>query len=113
MAEKSAQNLTAALTASKQTTLPRFIYALGIREVGEATALALANHFGDLDGLKQAELEQLEEVADVGPVVARSIHRYLRDADNLDVIGALLDHGINWPDQRQCKRPVFGVRSGC
>ena len=100
MAEKSARNLTAALTASKQTTLPRFIYALGIREVGEATALALANHFGDLDRLKQAELEQLEEVADVGPVVAQSIHRYLRDADNLDVIGALLDHGISWPDQR-------------
>ena len=100
MAEKSARNLTAALTASKQTTLPRFIYALGIREVGEATALALANHFGGLDALKQAELEQLEEVADVGPIVAQSIHRYFRDADNLDVVDALLGHGIHWPDQR-------------
>ena len=100
MAEKSAQNLVAALQASKQTTLPRFIYALGIREVGEATALALARHFGDLEALKGAELEQLEEVADVGPVVAQSIYRYFRDEENIRVVDSLLAHGIAWVDQR-------------
>lgn len=100
MAEKSAQNLVAALQASKQTTLPRFIYALGIREVGEATALALARHFGDLEALKVAELEQLEEVADIGPVVAQSIHRYFRDEENVRVLDSLLAHGIVWTDQR-------------
>ena len=73
MAEKSADNLLAALEKSKQTTLSRFIYALGIREVGEATAEALATHFADLDVLMDADLEILQQVSDVGPVVAENI----------------------------------------
>ena len=90
MAQKSAENLCAAIAASKQTTLPRFIYALGIREVGEATAHSLAMHFGTLEDLRNADLEALEEVADVGPVVARSIYDYVHNADNLRVLDALL-----------------------
>lgn len=100
MAEKSAQNLISALQSSKQTTLSKFIYALGIREVGEATALALANHFGGLNALKQAKADELEDVPDVGPIVAQSIHKYFRDPDNLRVLDALLEYGISWPDQQ-------------
>src|SRR5690606_26079606 len=70
MGEKSAQNLLAGLEKSKHTTLPRFLYALGIRHVGEATAKDLARHFGKLDAIMQASVEQLLEVPDVGPVVA-------------------------------------------
>ena len=100
MAEKSARNLISALQSSKQTTLSKFIYALGIREVGEATALALANHFGDLNALKQAKANELEDVPDVGPIVAQSIHKYFRDPDNLRVLDALLEYGVSWPDQQ-------------
>jgi len=96
MAQKSADNLLRAINASKVTTLPRFIYALGIREVGEATARALAVHFHDLVYLRSADLEQLEVVADVGPVVAKSVYDYFRDSENLRVIDALLAHGISW-----------------
>ena len=78
MGPKSAANLVAALEQSKQTTLPRFLYALGIRDVGEATALALAEHFGDLDPLQAASLEEIQQVRDVGPVVAGARARVLR-----------------------------------
>ena len=110
MAQKSAENLLAAIAASKQTTLPRFIYALGIREVGEATALALARHFGDLVDLRSADLEQLEVVSDVGPVVAKSIYDYLHDPENLRVVDALLSHGVSWtPLQRDdATQPLMG-----
>jgi DNA ligase (NAD+) len=103
MAEKSAQNLISALQSSKQTTLSKFIYALGIREVGEATALALANHFGGLNALKQAKADELEDVPDVGPIVAQSIHKYFRDPDNLRVLDALLEYGVSWPDQQHAE----------
>jgi DNA ligase (NAD+) len=96
MAEKSAKNLLSALEASKKTTLPRFIYALGIREVGEATAEALANHFSDLEHLQNASLEQLIQVGDVGPVVSENILQFFSQVENQQVIQQLQDSGIHW-----------------
>ena len=97
MGEKSAQNLLAALTASKSTTLPRFIYSLGIREVGEATAQSLANHFGALEHLRAATPEVLEVVPDVGPIVADKIAAYFGNPDNAAVVDALVEAGVAWP----------------
>lgn len=97
MGEKSAQNLLAAIEASKKTTLARFIYALGIREVGEATARQLAAYFGQLEQLMQASLAQLEDVDDVGPVVAGHIHHFFAERANRDSITRLLEHGVHWP----------------
>jgi DNA ligase (NAD+) len=97
MGDKSAENVIAALEKSKQTTLPRFIYALGIREVGEATALALARHFGALDPIMDATAEILEQVPDVGPVVARHITGFFAEAHNRKVIARLQKAGITWP----------------
>ena len=91
MGEKSAQNLIDAIKRSKQTTLARFIYALGIRNVGETTAKDLARHFGKLKNLMDADMERLQRVPDVGPVVAQSIFSFLREKHNIDVIEALLD----------------------
>ena len=96
MATKSAENLLDALARSKHTTLPRFLFALGIREVGEATALALAQHFGDLEPLRQASAEALEEVPDVGPVVAHNVGAFFAEAHNNEVISKLLRAGIVW-----------------
>jgi len=96
MGEKSAQNLVAALNDSKQTTLARFIYALGIREVGETTAISLANHYRFLDALKQADEESLQKVDDVGPIVASHVVYFFQQAHNLEVIDALLQAGIVW-----------------
>jgi DNA ligase (NAD+) len=97
MGEKSAENLIAALQASKETTFQRFLYALGIREVGEATALALANHFTTLDALLAADEAQLQAVPDIGPVVAHSIHAFFQEQHNKTVIDTLLARGIHWP----------------
>ncbi len=96
MAEKSAKNLLAALESSKKTTLPRFIYALGIREVGEATAEALAHYFTDLQSIQNAQLEQLIEVADVGPVVSANIVQFFSQPENQQVIQQLLEAGLHW-----------------
>lgn len=98
MADKSAQNVLNALEKSKSTTLARFIYALGIRHVGEATAKELAKHFGGLDGLLQASEEELLEVADIGPVVARSIVNFLADPLNRELIEQLRAAGIHWAE---------------
>ena len=98
MGEKSAQNLLDGLQKSKQTTLARFIYALGIREVGEATALNLANHFATLDALMQAAYDTLLTVEDVGPIVADYIVSFFQQAHNQEVITALLAEGIQWPE---------------
>lgn len=97
MGEKSAQNLVDALQASKSTTLPRFIYALGIREVGEATAQSLANHFGGLDALRDATPEILEVVPDVGPIVAEKIATYFNNPDNAKAVDELVEAGVAWP----------------
>lgn len=98
MGPKSAQNLLAALEKSKQTTLPAFLYALGIREVGEATALNLARHFGSLDAIVQADQEALLEVADVGPVVAAHVAHFFAETHNREVVQSLRDAGVQWPD---------------
>jgi DNA ligase (NAD+) len=97
MAKKSATNLVKALQRSKSTTLPRFIYALGIREVGEATAQTLAREFGDLDALMAADIATLEAVRDVGPVVAKRIREFFAEQHNRDVIAALREAGVHWP----------------
>lgn len=89
MADKSAENLLTAIEKSKETTLPRFIYALGIREVGEATALSLASHFGELKKIEDASEEELQEVPDVGPIVAKHIVRFFKQAHNREIITKL------------------------
>ena len=98
MGEKSAQNLVAAIAQSKRTTLARFIFALGIRNVGEATARDLARHFGRLDDLLAADAEALQQVADVGPVVAASIAAFLAEPHNREVIASLRAAGVHWPE---------------
>lgn len=98
MGEKSADNLMAALEASKATTLPRFIFALGIREVGEATALSLANHFGSWEKLSAATVEQLLQVDDVGPIVADHLVQFFDSAASAEVVAALRDAGVHWDD---------------
>ena len=98
MAEKSAQNLLEALQNSKQTTLPRFLFGLGIRHVGEATAKALARHFGTLDAVMAASLEQLLAVTDVGPIVAQSILTFFDQAHNREVVAQLRACGLVWEE---------------
>lgn len=98
MGEKSAQNLLAGLAQSKQTTLARFLYALGIRHVGETTAKDLARHFGQLDRLLDASEQQLLEVNDVGPVVATSIRTFFDQPHNREVVEQLRACGIHWAD---------------
>ncbi|MCG7586712.1 NAD-dependent DNA ligase LigA [Photobacterium sp. OFAV2-7] len=97
MGPKSAQNLVDSLAKSKLTTLPRFLYSLGIREVGEATAANLANHFETLEAIKQASKEQLIEVPDVGEIVAAHLFNFFREEHNLAVINDLLAVGVHWP----------------
>lgn len=98
MGEKSANKLVAAIERSKQTTLPRFLYALGIREVGQATATAIALHFRDLDAIMGADVDDLMAVADVGPVVARHIHEFFREQNNRRAIQSLRECGVEWPE---------------
>jgi DNA ligase (NAD+) len=107
MGEKSAQKLQAAIGAARNTTLPRFLYALGIRDVGEATALALAQHFGAVEPLRDASEEEIQQVSDVGPVVARNIRAYFDGADNRALLERLLASGIRWP---AVERPVSAGR---
>lgn len=97
MAEKSAQNILDALETSKETTLARFVYGLGIRHVGETTAKDLAKHFGDLSGIMFADEEALLCVPDVGPVVAKSVHAFFRNPDNTDTVQEMIDLGVRWP----------------
>lgn len=97
MGEKSAANLVRALERARNTTLTRFLHALGIAEVGEATAQALASHFRDLEPLMAADLEALEAVPDVGPVVAGHVHAFFAEPHNREVISALRAAGVHWP----------------
>ena len=98
MGEKSAANLVGALRKARTTTLPRFLYALGIREVGEATAQALARQFGALDAIGAAEEDTLQQTPDVGPVVAHHVHTFFRQPHNLAVINKLREAGVDWPE---------------
>ena len=113
MAEKSAQNIVDALEKSKNTTLARFLYGLGIRHVGETTAKDLAKHFGAMDKLMDANVEQLLEVNDVGPVVAQSIHTFFAQPHNREVVEQLRAAGLRWPEgegaaENQGPRPLLG-----
>ena len=109
MAEKSAINVVAALEKSKATTLERFIFALGIREVGETTAQTLAREFGELEPLMAADIEALEAVRDIGPVVARHIVDFFAEQHNRDVIEQLLKAGISWPaTEKPQQQPLAG-----
>ena len=98
MGEKSAANLVAGLEKSKRATLPRFLYALGIRQVGETTAKDLARHFGSLDRIMDASVEQLLQVSDVGPIVAQSIRTFFDQPHNREVVELLRAAGIHWPE---------------
>ncbi len=98
MADKSARNLLDALDKSRHTTLPRFLFGLGIRHVGEATAKELARHFGRMDAIMDADVEALLQVRDIGPVVAESIHTFFQQAHNREVIEQLRACGVHWEE---------------
>ena len=112
MGEKSAQNLLAAIEKSKSTTLPRFLYGLGIRHVGETTAKDLARHFGDIDKLMDASVEQLLEVNDVGPIVANSVREFFDQPHHREVVEQLRAAGVHWPaiegTASDAHRPLLG-----
>lgn len=111
MGEKSAQNLLAGLQRSKQATLPRFLFGLGIRHVGESTARDLARHFGKLDGIMDASVEQLLQVPDVGPIVAESIHAFFQQPHNREVVEQLRAVGVHWEEGEpaaQAPKPLTG-----
>jgi len=111
MAEKSATNLVAAIEKSKATTLARFVYGLGIRTVGEATAKDLARHFGTLDALMAADEQSLLQVHDVGPIVAQAILQFFVEPHNVEVIKNLRDAGVHWPEVIQLQQ-AKGMLSG-
>jgi len=111
MAEKSARNVLEALQKSKQTTLPRFLFALGIRHVGETTAKDLARHFGSLDAIMAATIEQLLQVADVGPVVALAIHSFFAQPHHREVVEQLRACGIHWLENAG-QQPAQGTLAG-
>ena len=112
MGEKSAQNLVAAIEQSKTTTLPRFLFGLGIRHVGETTAKDLARHFGDIDKLMDASVEQLLEVGDVGPIVANSVRAFFDQPHHREVVEQLCAAGVHWPaiegTASDAHRPLLG-----
>jgi len=105
MGERSAANLVESFEHSKQTTFARFLHALGIRDVGEATAEALARHFGTLDSLRGSSMEEIEEVPDIGPITARHVHAFFAEPRNARVIDALIQHKVRWP---AAQRPSAG-----
>ena len=104
MGDKSAENLLQAIEKSKHARLDRFLYALGIREVGEATARNLAEHFGGLEKIKSADEEDLCEIHDVGPVVAKNLVRFFSDQQNLSIINEVIEAGVSWKNREDDKR---------
>ncbi|MFC4308093.1 NAD-dependent DNA ligase LigA [Steroidobacter flavus] len=112
LGEKSAKNLVDALEKSKKTTLARFLYALGIRDVGESTATALANHFGSIEALQEANEAGIQEVPDVGPVVAAHVYTFFQQPHNREVIQALRERGVHWPVQKARAAPTEGPLTG-
>ncbi len=112
MAEKSAQNVLDALEKSKKTTLARFLFGLGIRQVGESTAKDLARHFGQLEAIMDASVEQLLQVRDVGPIVAESIHTFFAQPHNREVVEQLRACGVHWEEgaaREQTAQPLAGM----
>ncbi len=112
MGEKSATNLVSAIDASRKVSLGRLLFALGIREVGEVSAGALARHFRDLDALMDADVESLEAIRDVGPVVARHIREFFDEQRNREVIADLLENGVEWHVE-QAPEPEEQPLKGC
>jgi len=112
MGDKSAENLVRAIDASRSTTLARFLYALGIREVGEATAASLASYFGSLPAIERASAEDLTKVPDVGPIVAQRVRSFFEEQHNLDVIERLQESGVRWSDTRPSTVAEDGPLSG-
>ncbi|MCP4332079.1 MAG: NAD-dependent DNA ligase LigA [Gammaproteobacteria bacterium] len=112
MAEKSARNLLDALDKTRSTTLARFVYALGIREVGEATAEALAGYFGDIEVLMDADVEILQQVEDVGPVVAENIRHFFDQNKNRGIVEKLVERGVNWPQAEAAQKHQAQTLSG-
>jgi len=112
MGEKSADNLLESIETSKETTLSRFLYGLGIREVGEATANALASHYGKLAAIMSASEEDLQTVPDVGPVVASRMQSFFSESHNLDVIRSLKDSGVRWPESEPAVIATDGPLAG-
>ncbi|MGA9854178.1 MAG: NAD-dependent DNA ligase LigA [Gammaproteobacteria bacterium] len=112
MGDKSAQNLVHAIDHARGTTFARFLYALGVREVGETTAAILAQHFGTLEALMAADATTLVQVPDVGPVVAASIAAFFREAHNRQVISALRKAGVHWPEHTGTQNASLGPLSG-
>ncbi len=112
MGEKSADNLVRAIEQSKSTTLARFLFALGIREVGESTAASLAGYFGSLPAIQAASVEELTKVPDVGPVVAARVRSFFDEAHNLEVIERLQDLGLHWDDLEPTTIAEDGPLSG-
>lgn len=111
MAEKSANNVVEAIEASKTTTLPRFLYALGIREVGQATAMNLAQHYASLDALIKASYEDLQTVSDVGPIVAEHVASFFAQKHNRELIDSLQQLGVHWPaveKRSEDQQPLLG-----
>jgi DNA ligase (NAD+) len=112
MGEKSAARVLAALERSKRTSLPRFLYALGIPDVGEATAAGLAEHFGTLAALQSASVEQILEVPDVGPVIAAQVQEFFASAANRAIVQRLMGAGVTWPEAAPAAgaaRPLAGI----
>lgn len=112
MGEKSAENLLAAIEKSKQSQLARFLFGLGIREVGEATAAGLADYYGKLQNLMEADTDDLESVPDVGPVVASRIRAFFDEAHNREVIERLIAAGVTWQESEPTRQPRDGALSG-
>ena len=112
MGEKSAQKLLDAIERSKKTTLPRFLFGLGIRHVGEGTSKALARHFGDIDKLMDASVEQLMEIPDVGPIASASVHAFFNQPHHREVVEQLIAAGVHWPaiegTASDAYRPLLG-----
>jgi len=112
MGEKSADNLVRAIEKSKATTLARFLFALGIREVGEATAASLASYFGSLPAIQSASVDDLTNVPDVGPVVAARVRSFFEEEHNLEAIERLKDSGVRWEDTEPLTVAKDGPLSG-
>src|SRR5690625_2810726 len=113
MGPKSAENVLNALEHSKKTTLAKFIYSLGIREVGETTARNLARHFGTFDALANADEQALQEVDDVGPVVAHFVAEFFQQTENRQAVQALRDAGVHWEEQAPVNRQQQIGRASC